>query len=208
MDDAAFAWAAAQLPDRSGVTFTPLKAEASFRSFFRVADRGDGEPVVLMVSPPEKERNDQFETLSRVFCDAGIPVPDILARDPDRGFYVLRDVGARDLESLYGGPWEAAALEAAIETLIRLQTVHHPAIAPYTLERLEDELGIFEEWFATALLSSAIPDPVGRVFRLLVEHAAAQPQCCVHRDYHCRNLLFAPDTGRLGVVDFQDALIG
>ena len=37
--------------------------------------------------------------------------------------------------------------------------------------------------------------------------AQAQPQCCVHRDYHCRNLLFA-DSGAFGVVDFQDALLG
>ena len=36
----------------------------------------------------------------------------------------------------------------------------------------------------------------------------AQAQCCVHRDYHCRNLLFDPDSGELGVVDFQDALMG
>ena len=33
-----------------------------------------------------------------------------------------------------------------------------------------------------------------------------QPQCCVHRDYHCRNLLF--DGTHFGIVDFQDALHG
>ena len=33
-----------------------------------------------------------------------------------------------------------------------------------------------------------------------------QPQVCVHRDYHCRNLLF--NQGQIGVVDFQDALVG
>ena len=37
-----------------------------------------------------------------------------------------------------------------------------------------------------------------------------QPQVCVHRDYHCRNLLLLgdPDSPRIGMVDFQDALIG
>jgi N-acetylmuramate 1-kinase len=58
-------------------------------------------------------------------------------------------------------------------------------------------------------LLAETPDPAvtGDVFGLLVENTQAQPQCCVHRDWHCRNLLLRAD-GSLGVVDFQDALLG
>jgi aminoglycoside/choline kinase family phosphotransferase len=35
----------------------------------------------------------------------------------------------------------------------------------------------------------------------------AQPKVCVHRDYHSRNLLLLADND-LGIIDFQDALIG
>jgi aminoglycoside/choline kinase family phosphotransferase len=35
---------------------------------------------------------------------------------------------------------------------------------------------------------------------------AAQPTVLTHRDYHSRNLMV--DGGRLGVIDFQDALMG
>jgi len=45
-----------------------------------------------------------------------------------------------------------------------------------------------------------------RASELLVAEIDAQPKCCVHRDYHCRNLLY--NDGKLGVVDFQDALHG
>ncbi|GIR63737.1 MAG: hypothetical protein CM15mP68_4030 [Pseudomonadota bacterium] len=41
---------------------------------------------------------------------------------------------------------------------------------------------------------------------LCLDTMLEQPQTCVHRDYHCRNLLF--NQNQLGVVDFQDALIG
>ena len=41
---------------------------------------------------------------------------------------------------------------------------------------------------------------------LCLDTMLEQPQTCVHRDYHCRNLLFKQN--QLGVVDFQDALIG
>ena len=44
-------------------------------------------------------------------------------------------------------------------------------------------------------------------YRILVENALAQPQVAVHRDYHSRNLMHLAD-GSLGVLDFQDAVIG
>lgn len=40
-------------------------------------------------------------------------------------------------------------------------------------------------------------------------HAAlAQPQVIVHRDFHSRNLMKITDEQELGVIDFQDAVIG
>jgi aminoglycoside/choline kinase family phosphotransferase len=43
-------------------------------------------------------------------------------------------------------------------------------------------------------------------FRKISELLAAQPRVFVHRDYHSRNLMV--DGERLGVIDFQDALMG
>jgi len=117
-------------------------------------------------------------------------------------------LGERELVDAYGGPAEAPALEAALRTLIDLQAVTDPAIPPYTIDRLRDELGIFSEWFAAGLLETSLPAALQSAFEGLAGQVAGQLSVCVHRDYHCRNLLFDPDTGRLGVVDFQDALIG
>ena len=38
--------------------------------------------------------------------------------------------------------------------------------------------------------------------------ALAQPQVIVHRDFHSRNLMKINDDAELGVIDFQDAVIG
>ncbi|MGB0910458.1 MAG: aminoglycoside phosphotransferase family protein [Nitrospirales bacterium] len=43
-------------------------------------------------------------------------------------------------------------------------------------------------------------------FRKIAESIVAQPQVFTHRDYHSRNLMV--DGERLGVIDFQDALLG
>jgi aminoglycoside/choline kinase family phosphotransferase len=43
-------------------------------------------------------------------------------------------------------------------------------------------------------------------FRNIAELLAGQPRVFVHRDYHSRNLMVTAD--QLGVIDFQDALMG
>lgn len=43
-------------------------------------------------------------------------------------------------------------------------------------------------------------------FTMMAECIAGQPTVFTHRDYHSRNLMV--DDGRLGVIDFQDALMG
>jgi aminoglycoside/choline kinase family phosphotransferase len=159
-----------------------------------------------MASPPEKEQNRQFEILSGIFTRAGIPVTRILKSQPAAGWYLLEDRGTNDLEAAYAGPDRDSAIGAAIDCLIRLQMVNDPSIPPYTAERFADELGIFREWFVEKTLRTTVPEDVEAVFLTLVDRAVSQPQCCIHRDYHCRNLLF--DGTRLGVVDFQDALVG
>ena len=67
------------------------------------------------------------------------------------------------------------------------------------------------DWFFTQLLgvelSSNENQRLQDVFAKLVGNAQEQPQLCVHRDYHSRNLM-ALDDGDVGVLDFQDAVIG
>ena len=206
MTDALTEWAREQLPDFRNYQLEPLPAEASFRSFYRLRSDNGTQSWVLMASPPEKEQNRQFEILSGIFTRAGIPVSRILKSQPATGWYLLEDLGTDDLEAAYPGPDRDSAIAAAIDCLIRLQMVNDPAIPPYTAERFADELGIFREWFVQKTLHAAVPEDVEAVFLTLIDRAVSQPQCCIHRDYHCRNLLF--DGTRLGIVDFQDALVG
>jgi len=47
---------------------------------------------------------------------------------------------------------------------------------------------------------------IRREFQRIAELLAEQPDVFVHRDYHSRNLMV--DGSRLGIIDFQDALLG
>ena len=183
----------------------PLRVEASHRSFYRIETTRRS--LVLMDSPPSLERNEQFLVLADVFRQNGVPVPEIVATDRTRGFFLLTDLGGVHLESLYGTPAQAGALQAAIDMLPRIAATRHQSIEPYTSERLHTELAIFSEWFAQKLLNHPLDlNRYTEMCDLLVASAESQPKGCIHRDYHCRNLLFTNQ--QLGIVDFQDALQG
>jgi aminoglycoside/choline kinase family phosphotransferase len=196
--------------DPESLVVMPLAAEASFRSFYRLSSpdkTGRIRTWIVMDSPPDKERNDQFCHLAGVFASAGLPVPVVLAENTRSGWFLLSDLGGRDLEAAYQQGDGEAAVGAAIAALVQLQQVRDPAITPYTVQRFADELEIFNHWFLRGLLKLSPPDSLQASFEGLIERTAQQPQNCVHRDYHCRNLLFSAE-GKFGIVDFQDALIG
>ena len=187
------------------VGMQPLRVEASHRCFYRVQTNQGS--VVLMDSPPRLERNEQFALLGAVFHRHAIPVAEILAHDQTQGLFLLEDLGDVHLEDSYGTSLEDEALTAAIDLLPRLAAVTDPAIEPYTAERLYTELDVFSEWFIGKLLGLKVDaGSYQDICERLVTAIDAQPKCCTHRDYHCRNLLYS--NGRLGVVDFQDALHG
>ena len=167
MNNRAFTWARSQRPALRDATVSTLRAEASSRAFYRLSPAA-GPSLVLMLSPPEQEQNEQFERLAAVFGKAGIPVPSILAADRARGWFLLTDLGCRELAQAYDTPAEAMAIETALATLLRLQAVSDPAVPPYTQERFTDELGIFADWFAAAFLGVQLPAAITPVFRLLV----------------------------------------
>ena len=73
------------------------------------------------------------------------------------------------------------------------------------------EMGLFREWLVgthlNMTLSAAQTDMLERSFDALAQSALAQPQVCVHRDYHSRNLMVCPSDNP-GILDFQDAVHG
>ena len=184
----------------------PLIVEASHRSFYRLIT-DSRHSLILMISPPELEANDRFLALASVFLEHGLPTPEVAAFDRDQGLYLMTDLGRQDLQAHYGHPSEAKALQVALEALPTLAQVRNEAIEPYEQSRFIMELSLFPEWLQRQQLGLPEADFLTSAdWQPLLDALEEQPLCCVHRDYHCRNLLF--NQGKLGIVDFQDALIG
>jgi hypothetical protein len=211
----------------ASISLLSLRVEASHRVFYR-AIGDDGKSWIAMYSPPDLENNHQFLALAELFYANGLGVPQIIHSDTALGFFLMQDLGSTHLEDLYQShsaeeikpgtfgkdPKWATALRYALDTLHQLQPVRSSLIPNYAQARMEVEFDLFNEWFLVGLLNCELNPEQTRILasikNTLTQAMTEQPQACVHRDYHCRNLLFQNNApgGGIGIVDFQDALIG
>ena len=134
------------------------------------------------------------------------------ARDVERGFLLLEDLGTNTLLQVIDDDNADAMFDAAIDQLLALQAIAAPADLPaYDEAMLARELRLFDEWFLGRHLGIALDcgamETLDLAYRRLIDAALAQPRVLVHRDFMPRNLMPAGGDG-LAVLDFQDAVAG
>ena len=203
-------WLEENLTDFEPLTL--LAGDASFRRYFRL--HSEGNSYVLMDAPPSKESCQAFIAIDRTFQEMGLQVPTIHYSDLEQGFLLLSDFGDRQLLEQLNDATVDVYYKKAFEDLLIIQRCRD--VADYPLPRFDEALYQYEwnlfiecylERHLGLTLSTADRNALDRVYQLLMTQALAQPQVCVHRDYHSRNLMVLPDE-HLGTLDFQDAVIG
>ena len=162
-----------------------------------------------MDAPPEHEDIDSFVRIAEFLSSTGTHVPRIFAKNLEQGFLLLSDLGNTSYLSALNEQSADALYRAAIDEIIKMQLAPTADIelASYDDEKLLAELRLFPDWFIQKHLSLTPPPELNAVFELLIANASEQPQYFVHRDYHSRNLMLGADN-EVGVIDFQDAVIG
>jgi tRNA threonylcarbamoyl adenosine modification protein YjeE len=167
---------------------------------------------------------DAFVAIDFLLASGGIAVPEIVAQDPDRGLLLISHLGsgsfldagepvaeryaaaARLLAVLHGRTWPQAA-EAAPGR------VH--AIPSFDREAMLIEAELLLDWYLPfARGEAATPqerEAFAAAWNAAFDRLAGCEESLVLRDYHSPNLIWRPERqghDRLGVIDFQDALVG
>jgi aminoglycoside/choline kinase family phosphotransferase len=192
-------------------TLNPASADASFRRYFRVCH--DGSSFIVMDAPPDKEDSRPFISVSKLFFDVGLNVPEVIDADLEKGFLLLSDLGSKSYLDELGNETVQRLYGDALGALATLQScVPVDAGLPvYDETLLMSEMELFREWLLGKHLGLDLSDAqqtmLDDVFSELANNALAQPQVCVHRDYHSRNLMVT-GINNPGILDFQDAVIG
>jgi hypothetical protein len=216
---------------------TPLAGDASNRRYFRIELTGGAACSVILMQLAEPEAFKQSEeavsgavhhvaelpflNILSHLSKAGVSVPRLYHYDQSAGLLYLEDFGdltlseacrkasAEDLEAHY---------TQAVDVLAQMQS-EATALADrnclafnrsFDVPLLMWEFDHFLEYGIVARQGKPMCAddylPIRAEFEKIAESLAGQPRVFVHRDYHSRNLMV--DGVRLGVIDFQDALMG
>jgi hypothetical protein len=173
-------------------------------------------------------QDDTFVNLATFFRDASVPVPAVLCDARPEGSLLVEDMGdvalwhfAFDRPSAVGerirqtlGPDATLVLyRRAADLIARIQACRpSPGCLAFTrhmaYEQYRAEAGRFvEHYLRPRGLDEASLSTVASALDRLCLAVAAHPRVLMHRDFMPWNIHVDPD-GALGVLDFQDALLG
>jgi tRNA threonylcarbamoyl adenosine modification protein YjeE len=166
-----------------------------------------------------------FVAIAKGLRELGLSAPEIYHADLNQGLLILEDLG--DERVVEGDPPApiTECYEAAVDALIVLHARALPdvlpvapnvdyRIPPYDIDAYLIEAELLLDWYLVRL-GVSLTDEARNEFRGLWRDALQpvidSPPTWVLRDYHSPNLLWLPkrpDVQRIGIIDFQDALIG
>lgn len=201
-----------------------LPGDASARRYHRIqliaSNQDDATKTaryIVMDSADEQDAMQQFINVAKLMSQA-INVPTLIAQDVSKGFLVLQDFGAVEFAHLLVGATPKQVndyYQSAMQTLVALQQIpvetakSQHQLPDYDTALLNREMNLFSEWFIPHIGVTLDKTLWENLKSALIEEVLLQPQVIVHRDYHSRNLMQdQADNTRLGVIDFQDAVIG
>ena len=192
-----------------------LAGDASFRRYDRLTRAGTA--MVLMDAPPPHEDIRPFVQVARYLQSLGLAAPEIVAADDAAGLLLLEDLGD-DLFSRVLGEGRAderELYEAATDVLIALHKSGTKADLPAYDDATMLPLTLFvADWFAPLAgidLPASARDDYAALWRDNLPKSHIGPDTVILRDYHADNLVWLPERkglARIGLLDFQDAMIG
>lgn len=206
-----------EITGRKGDVISPVSADASFRSYWRV--RLPEGNRIIMDAPPPLEEIDRFVEVDRHLARIGVHVPHIYQVDSQKGYALLEDLGDTTFyDAIQKGANVQQLYERAVDVLIHIAKSDRAPVANYSLEMVQNEACVFTDWYMPIANREATHTADRRIYRALWEplweKIQKTPKTTILADYHCQNLmLLGPldderDINNVGVIDFQDARIG
>ncbi len=168
-----------------------------------------------------------FVAMAGALRALGLSAPEILACDLERGFLVLEDLGDAVYapEIRQGGPI-AEFHGAAVDVLLHLSNAPPPVDlkmpdgstytpSPFDADAAQVEIELLIDWLWPALKGENTPpdarDEFLGLWKPTLDEIATGRRTWLLRDFHSPNLIWLPDREglrRVGIIDFQDAMLG
>ena len=166
-----------------------------------------------------------FVAMATGLRESGLSAPEIYHADVRQGLLLLEDLGQ---EGVIAGDPSAPVIECyetAVDVLLHLHSQQLPDTLPvapqvehkiprYDLDALMIEAELLVDWYLPRLGVTLAADhraEFASLWRAALAPVIEAPATWVLRDFHSPNLLWLPQrsaNARLGVLDFQDTVMG
>ena len=212
--------------EEDSIAVRSLKQDASDREYHRITWIDSEQKFLAVVykskKNPESSSDNSltpdlaFLEVGKLFCDNGILTPEIIWWNSSRDVYFIEDFGDFHLGDLLPvkGSAEADVTKRYLEAIsvadkISLidESSHFVFSQRFTAGVFFNEMKEFEEFFLEDEVSERERSELLSNFQQISEYLFSLDMGLVHRDFHSWNIIIRPD-GKIGVIDFQDALIG
>jgi len=166
-----------------------------------------------------------FVAIDKVLRQNRFGAPEIYAHDLDAGLVLIEHLGTQGIITANAEPVSERYL-ASVELLARIHAISWPEsihlgndvchhIAYYDHDAMMIEVELLTEWYAPhrtgSHLSRQALEEFEQIWSDLFSQLSKYPKTLVLRDYHSPNIIWQPANSgidRVGIIDFQDALIG
>lgn len=165
-----------------------------------------------------------FVAIDGALCAMGFSAPHIYAHETQTGLAIIEDLGSEPVVNDEGIIAERYA--EALAVLAELHRQQPPDSLPdgdggtyvvpaYDAEALLIEVELLPEWYAPhvakTMVSSGAKAGFANLWRDAIADVLAAPAVLTLRDYHSPNLIWLSQREglqRVGIIDFQDAVLG
>jgi tRNA threonylcarbamoyl adenosine modification protein YjeE len=166
-----------------------------------------------------------FVAIDRLLQSKGFTVPEIYGEDLENGFLLLENLGSEGVLDAEGAPMPER-YEAAVRLLAKLHQRSWPQhvdaaegyshhIHNFDRDAMMIEVELLSDWYVPRLRGASL-EPAQKAHYIaawdeVFSQVSNSEQSLLLRDVHSPNILWrgsATGTDRVGLIDFQDAMIG
>lgn len=199
-------------------SFESMQGDAGLRKYFRLLV--GGKSYIVMDCPPSYASVEPFIYIAEHLQQINARAPKIIHSDVLKGFLILEDFGNISVKDYLNGCISQEEIKEIyskiMDLLVFIQAKKAPeSLVNYDIELLKSELDLFTDWYIPYKIDRSLTQDEFEDFRVIWEKALSSlvslSKTIVLRDYHAENMMYLSGKegiNNLGLLDFQDALLG
>ena len=158
------------------------------------------------------ESIESFYTKAKIFKQAKVNVPDIYFKNNSLGHLIVEDFGDDVLQFYLNKKNSNKLIKLAIEQIHKIEVIKLDKDIFSDFEKVtENNLNLFKKFFLEEFLEvpelESLKEEIDEFYSIIISELRDYPQVINHYDFESRNLMSLSEE-KIGVIDFQDALIG